>query len=113
VSRSGIYWALKRLDISYNHPKADAEKRTLFNHKTNDYRANGTDIVYLDESGFAHDMSPTHGYAPIGERCYGTHDWGAYGRTNAIGALLGSNLLTLNLFEQSINAPTFDCKRLL
>jgi hypothetical protein len=28
-------------------------------------------IVYIDESGFAHDMPRTHGYAKIGERCFG------------------------------------------
>ena len=67
-----------------------------------------TDIVYIDESGFAHDMPRTHGYSPKGERCYGTHDWGAKGRTNVIGALLNGQLLTVSLFETTINTEIFN-----
>lgn len=66
------------------------------------------DIVYLDESGFAHDMPRTHGYALKGQRCYGSQDWGARGRTNAIGALLGERLLTVTLFQGTINTITFE-----
>lgn len=65
-------------------------------------------IVYLDESGFAHDMPRTHGYALKGRRCYGTHNWGARGRTNVIGALLGERLLTVSLFQGNINTLTFE-----
>lgn len=71
------------------------------------YRELGVPIVYIDESGFAHDMPRTHGYAKIGERCFGTHDWGAKGRTNAIGALIGRNLLTVTLFDCTINTDAF------
>jgi transposase len=53
-------------------------------------------------------MPRTHGYAPRGQRCYGVHDWGAKGRTNAIGALLGGLLLTVTLFETTINTQIFD-----
>ena len=35
-------------------------------------------------------MPRTHGYAPVGERCVGKHDWYAKWRTNVIGALLAS-----------------------
>ena len=42
-----------------------------------------------------------------GQRCYGTHDWGAKGRTNAIGALIGAPLLTVSLFESTINSEVF------
>ncbi|CAM2908358.1 transposase [Legionella steigerwaltii] len=66
------------------------------------------DIVYLEESGFAHDMPRTHGYALKGQRCYGTQDWGARGRTNVIGALLGERLLTITLFQDTINTATFE-----
>lgn len=52
-------------------------------------------------------MPRTHGYAKIGQRCFGNHDWGAKGRTNAIGALLGRNLLTLTLFDCNINTEAF------
>jgi transposase len=52
-------------------------------------------------------MPRTHGYAPIGKRCMGKHDWHAKGRTNVIGALLSSCLLTATLFAGSINADVF------
>ena len=42
-------------------------------------------------------MVRTHGYAFKGQRCYGKQDWGAKGRTNAIGALIGKDLLTVTL----------------
>ncbi len=80
----------------------------MFQNKLNTYKANGLDIVYLDESGFAHDMPRTHGYALKGQRCYGTQDWGARGRTNVIGALLGERLLTVTLFQDTINTATFE-----
>lgn len=53
-------------------------------------------------------MPRTHGYAKKGSRCFGTHDWGAKGRTNAIGALLGGILLTVSLFETTINTVIFN-----
>ena len=52
-------------------------------------------------------MPRTHGYAPIGQRCYGTHDWNAKGRTNAIGAICEMSLLTVSLFDTTINADVF------
>ncbi len=48
----------------------------------------GKPIVYIDESGFAHDMPRTHGCSKIG-------------------ALLGTNLLTLALFDCNINTDAF------
>ena len=53
-------------------------------------------------------MPRTHGYAPRGKRCYGIQDWGAKGRTNVIGALLGGALLTVSLFSTTINTQIFD-----
>jgi len=52
-------------------------------------------------------MPRTHGYAPAGQRCQGTHDWHARGRTNVIGALMGGCLLTAALFSLTINAAVF------
>lgn len=52
-------------------------------------------------------MPRTHGYAIKGQRCFGKHDWGAKGRTNIIGALLGKLLLTVSLFTSSINISIF------
>ena len=97
-----------RIKKTLVHPKADEEKRLLFKNKIDTYQAAGRDIVYLDESGFAHDMPRTHGYALKGQRCYGVQDWGARGRTNVIGALLGSCLLTVTLFQGTINTAIFE-----
>ena len=72
------------------------------------YQKNKIPIVYLDESGFSNDMPRTHGYSRKGVKCYGKQDWGAKGRTNAIGALLGMTLLTVSLFEHNIDANTFN-----
>jgi hypothetical protein len=73
----------------------------------NKHLSDNRPIVYIDESGFSHDMPRTHGYSRKGQRCYGTHDWGAKGRTNAIGALIGATLLTVSLFESTINSEVF------
>jgi transposase len=53
-------------------------------------------------------MPRIHGYAPVGERCSGIHDRHAGGRTNAVGALHGSGLLTVSLFDGSINSDVFN-----
>ena len=65
-------------------------------------------MVFLDESGFAHDMPRTHDYAVKGKRYYSLHDWGSKGRMNVIGALLGASLLTISLFETTINTSVFN-----
>jgi transposase len=52
-------------------------------------------------------MPRTHGYALKGHRCYGKHQWGAKGRTNIIGALIGKALLTVSLFQSTINTEIF------
>ena len=64
-------------------------------------------MIYIDESGFAHDMPRTHGYAPVGERCSGIRDWQAKGRINAVGALYGNELLTVSLFDGTVNSDVF------
>jgi transposase len=53
-------------------------------------------------------MPRTHGYALKGNRCYGTHDWNAKGRTNVIGALVGKLLLTMALLTgTTVNTDVF------
>jgi len=52
-------------------------------------------------------MPRTHGYAPAGQRCHGTHNWHARGRTNVIGALMGCGLLTVGLFSVTVDAEVF------
>lgn len=83
------------------------DARRVFQEKITAYQADNKSIVYLDESGFAHDMPRTRGYALVGKRCVGKHDWHAKGRTNVIGALLASCLLTAALFAGSVNADVF------
>ena len=91
------------------HPKADEEKQCAHQEKIKTYQEQKRVIVYLDESGFAHDMPRTHGYAPIGQRCYGLKNWHAKERTNLIGALIDKTLLTVGLFTTNINADIFYC----
>ena len=67
----------------------------------------GRTIAYIDESGFSHDMPRTHGYSDRGQRCYGSHDWGARGRTNVIGAMIGKALLTVMLLSGTVNTQVF------
>ena len=81
--------------------------RATFQEKIANYDNEGRTIVYLDESGFARDMPRTYGYSVKGKRCYGTQDWHAKGRTNAIGAMTDFMLLTVALFEGNINGDVF------
>ena len=113
-------WALPKepLVMGYNdwgsaikktlqHPKANEQARRDFQNKIDAYKSAGRTIVYLDESGFAQDGSRTHGYAYRGKRCYGVHDWHAKGRINVIGAMVGFGLVSVGLFEGSINSDVF------
>ncbi len=54
-------------------------------------------------------MPRSHGYSIKGQRCYGKHDWGAKGRTNAIGALLGSAIIAVGLLTGSVDTAVFTC----
>jgi transposase len=89
------------------HPRADVGARHIFSEKIKAYQVNKRTLVYIDESGFAHDMPRTRGYASKGQPCYGVQDWHAKGRTNVIGALIGKLLLTVGLFTTNINADIF------
>jgi len=89
------------------HPKANEKLRTKFKEKIRYYERQGRTIIYLDESGFAYDMPRRGGYALQGERCYGSQDWHAKGRLNAIGALIGSELLTVCFFDANIDSDIF------
>lgn len=53
-------------------------------------------------------MPRTHGYSFKGARCYGQRAWGERGRINVIGALLDNRLITVSLFEGTINTDTFN-----
>ncbi len=52
-------------------------------------------------------MPRTHGYAEKGKRCFGIHDWGAKGRVNVIGALIGTLLFGVGLFNCSVDSTVF------
>ena len=60
--------------------------QAVFQAQIANYHQMNQPIVYVDESGFAHDMPRRQGYSPIGKRCFGRQNWGAKGRTNVIGA---------------------------
>lgn len=81
--------------------------REEFKIKIEKYKSEGRAIVYVDESGFAHESTRSHGYSKIGERCFGKLDWGAKGRTNVIGALLNGLLVTVALFSFNVDSNTF------
>lgn len=89
------------------HPKRDEYKRTVFKKLLEYYKSENRTIVYVDESGFALDMPRTHGYSPIGKRCYGVCNWNAKGRTNVIGAIIGFSLFTASLFNCNIDSDVF------
>ncbi len=90
------------------HPKAKEEERLLFQTKIANYKKEGIAIIPIDESGFVHSAPRTHGYSIKGNRCYGVHDWHSTKRINAIGALMGKQLLTVSLFQSNINTSVFN-----
>ena len=92
------------------HPRTEAAAQQAFHGKIEGYELDGRSIVYIDGSGFAHDMPRTHGYAPKGQRCIGEHDWNAKGRVNVIGALLTGLLLSVGLTEATVDADIFNMR---
>lgn len=52
-------------------------------------------------------MPRTYGYSQKGTRCYGIHNWGAKGRVNVIGALIGNILFAVGLFNCNIDSVVF------
>ena len=97
----GCGWVTKK---THNHPKTNEQERTNFQSRIKACQSVGKPIIYIDESGFAHDMPRTHGYASKRDRCYGKQDWGAKGRTNVIGALLGKTLLCVCLLNYYVDS---------
>ncbi|MGG2142268.1 IS630 family transposase [Symbiopectobacterium sp. RP] len=111
VCQKAIWQALKKLGLTYKktlrHPKADKSARQAFQQKIQQYEKEGKPIVFIDGSGFPHDTPRTHGYSPKGQRCFGLKNGGAKGRTNVIGALLGTTLFAIGLFDININSDVF------
>ncbi len=112
VTQKSIRQALRKLGLApkkvMRHPKADEDARRVFCEKITQYGKDGRSIVYIDGSGFAHDMPRTHGYAPGGERCYGSYDWQARGRINVIGALPAGVLSGVGLTGANVEADIFN-----
>jgi len=79
----------------------------VFQERIEAYEEAGIPIAYLDESGFAVDMPRTHGYSLKGTRCYGTCDWHARGRTNAIGVCISNKLINVMLFDGNVDSDVF------
>ena len=52
-------------------------------------------------------MPRQFGYTPYGIRCAGKYNWHAKTRFNVIGAMNASCLLTVSLFDSSINTEVF------
>ncbi len=69
-------WALA-IKKTLQPPKAQSGARRIFQSLIKFYEYDKRQIVFIDESGFAHDRPRTHGYAPVGHRCVGTQDWHA------------------------------------
>ncbi|WP_342668157.1 IS630 family transposase [Candidatus Arsenophonus triatominarum] len=89
------------------HPKTNESDRLAHQQKRQQYEKKDKSVVFVDESGFSHDTPRTHGYSPKGHRCFGLKNWGAKGRTNVIGALLGTTLFAIGLFDCNINRDVF------
>ncbi|MSO14618.1 hypothetical protein h2es_1386 [Rickettsiales endosymbiont of Trichoplax sp. H2] len=90
------------------HPKVDEGRRTTFREKINKYEKEGSSVVYVDESGFAHDMPRTYGYSPVGGRCYGTQNCNAKGRKNVIAGLCGDSLIGCGIVEGNVDTAVFN-----
>ncbi|MGG2142345.1 transposase [Symbiopectobacterium sp. RP] len=89
------------------HPKADESARQAFRQKIQQYEKEGKPIVFIEESGFPHDTPRAQGCSPKGQRCFGLKNGGGKGRTNVIGALLGTTLFAIGLFDININSDVF------
>ena len=50
------YRGLRHIKKTQQHPKANEEARIAFKEKIAAYENEGKTIIYIDESGFAHDM---------------------------------------------------------
>ncbi|CAA2930127.1 transposase [Arsenophonus endosymbiont of Bemisia tabaci] len=104
-----IYFVIKIKTLSYTSSESRRKHSTNVSTKKQqyEYEKEGKHIVFIDEIGFSHDIPRTHGYFPKGQRCVGRKNCGAKGRTNVIGALLGTMLFAIGLFDININSDVF------
>ena len=80
----------------------------FFKKKIEQYKSDGRILSYIDKSGFAVDIPRTHGYAKVGNRCYGTHNWNARGKENMIGALVNNSLTACGIVNGNVDYDTFN-----
>jgi hypothetical protein len=52
-------------------------------------------------------MPRRNGYAHIGKRCFGKHNWNEKGRINVIGAIVDFCLITVVTISGTINSNVF------
>ena len=60
-------------------------------------------VVYIDESGFAHDMPRIHECSPVEDRCYGAQGWNAKGCKNVMAGLFGHSLVGRGIIEANVS----------
>lgn len=89
------------------HPKSSIHEQHLFLQTIQNLEEVGYQLAYGDEVGCAASMPRTHAYAPVGQRANGMVDWGAKGRTNAIGACVGGKLIAASTFDSTIDTDVF------
>ena len=109
---TAVHKAMRRYRISQKktalkHPKACPVKRDRFRRFQACFRKRNRPLVFLDECGIRKDWIRRYGYAPIGKRCYGEHDWHGKNQVNAIGAVCENRLFAVGLFNHSIDKETF------
>jgi hypothetical protein len=46
------------------------EMRSMFCQTIEELRTDELPLVFIDESGFTHDMPRTHGHSPKGQKCF-------------------------------------------
>ena len=66
-------------------------------------------LVYIDESGFQSESTRSHSYSPKGARAEAEFNWQLKNCSNAIGALIENRLLTVGVFDCSVNTEVFEC----
>lgn len=66
-------------------------------------------LIYIDESGFQSDTTRSHSYSFKGIRAEGSFNWQLKNCSNVIGALTNNKLLTVSIFNYSINTDVFEC----
>jgi transposase len=89
------------------YKERDERKRQAYLCLHERYRRQGKEFVYVDESGFAPDVTRRYAYAPKGQRVYGLVSGQRRPRTSLIAARIGPSLQAPLLFEGSCTTALF------